>query len=781
MSEKMNASPLVYICIKDVKFTQKLKSLLFEIGYKVEGFSNLSDFRRFTLLDNTTKPDAIVMNLTFPESESAGLETLTELHSQYPDTPLVVCCKKDSLVERLEALRAGAVRYFSAPIDVPHLIDTLNSLTGLQPPEQYRVLVIDDEEITLAMHGAILTNAGLSVSLLSQPANALTTINQFKPEVIVLDVYMPEISGFELAAVLREKEDCCDIPILFLTSESDISSELDALRLGGDAYYTKPIEARRLVDAASNRARRYREIVQARDRLREFNYVREREHLALNRHALVSVTDIHGTIIDLNDKVCHVSGYARHELMGQNHRVLKSGQHPDSFYVDMWHTISKGETWHGEICNKRKDGRLYWVESTITPLLNDAGKPYQYIAIRTDITTIKATEDKLIDAKLQAEKANKAKSEFLANMSHELRTPLNAIVGFSQLLDTAPDLQPEYQQDAAEISKAGKHLLGLINDILELAKIESGYISISLEDINIKAIVSECVSMVMPMIMEKGLSFTSDDFGEQLVIGDRAKLRQVLLNLLSNAIKYNRHGGAVEIRLDDSCPDTLSVGIIDTGIGIAQNKLADLFKPFSRLDAEFSEIEGTGIGLTLSKEMTEKMHGSINVSSVQGEGSQFWLSLPKVNDGANDNPSLAVDEQETTIACSELCDKVKLVCVDDNETNLDLLEQLFARESRYELYCVSNPNNAVNVIREEQPDVIILDIHMPFMDGYDLLKLLRLDASLNETPVIALTASALTEERAKGLAAGFAEYLTKPLDYQLLINTINEIVNNKGS
>lgn len=771
------SSHSIYLCIKDSAFVKKLSLLLQEVGYHVEGFSDLDEFQKFVFDKDTTVPDAIVMNLTFPQGDNAGVETLSRLRQQFKTLPLVICCKKDALQDRLNALRAGATRYFAAPVDCDHLIDTLGDLTGMQPVKPYRVLIVDDDTISLDIYSDILRHAGVNAFTLSDPMDALKVADRVTPEVIVLDVKMPNVSGFELAAIIRERENCRDVPILFLTADAEISTELDALRLGGDAYYVKPVEGHRFKDAVVSRAKRYRERIQSRERLNKLLYEREREHWAIDHHAQVSVTDKLGDIISVNDMFCRINGYSRAELLGQNHRILKSGKHDDEYYRGLWRTILKGETWYGEKCNKRKDGSFYWIEATITAFLDSSGKPYQYVSISTDITERKENELILMEAKKQAEEANQAKSEFLANMSHELRTPLNAIVGFSQLLDIAPDLQPEYQQDAAEIHKAGKHLLGLINDILELSKIESGHVAISIEEVNLKSVVSECVSMVTQLALDRGLTFSCDDFdGSINVLGDRTKIRQVLLNLLSNAIKYNVDAGDVRIIIQQEANNFIKISVKDSGIGISEEEIRDLFKPFSRLDARLSDIEGTGIGLTITKEMIERMNGEVGVDSEKGVGSEFWFTLPWVL------PKQSVDCETSEIEVPheiELKNEkhIKIVCVDDNETNLDILNQLLSREECYEVHCVLNSLNAISKMLEVLPDVVLLDVHMPNLDGYEVLELIQAESRLSDCKVVALTAAALEQDREKGLKAGFYKYLTKPLDYNVLKQTLVECVN----
>ena len=239
--------------------------------------------------------------------------------------------------------------------------------------------MVDDDELLLEAQAAILRSSGMEVHTLSQPLQIMEVLTNFTPDVVVLDVYMPDASGPELAAVLRERDEQQHLPILFLSAETDMTQQLLALNLGGDDFLVKPVQPDHLVAAVTARARRARQNSAIRQRLESTLYEREREHLALNHHAIVSIADRAGNITYINDKFCEISGYSRGELIGQNHRILKSGEHPPEFYQSLWHTIAGGKVWQDKICNRRKDGSLYWVESTITPFLDRDGKPYQYV------------------------------------------------------------------------------------------------------------------------------------------------------------------------------------------------------------------------------------------------------------------------------------------------------------------------------------------------------------------------------------------------------------------
>jgi len=442
-----------------------------------------------------------------------------------------------------------------------------------------------------------------------------------------------------------------------------------------------------------------------------------------------------------------------------------------------------------ELTYIRKDGSRFPAMVSVTALRDAQDDIIGYLLIGTDNTVRKAVEgeraqlnrelrvknDELQGAKSVAEKANLAKSEFLSSMSHELRTPLSAILGFAQLMESGtPPPSPSQRRSIEQILKAGWFLLDLINEILDLALIESGKLSLSLEPISVAEVMHECRAMTEPQARKRGITVSFPRLEDHyFVMADRTRLKQVLINLLSNAIKYNVAGGAVAVTCAEHAPGRLRVCVQDTGEGLPLEKLRQLFQPFNRLGQEALADEGTGIGLVVCKRLVELMGGAIGAESTVGKGSLFWIDLnlteaPKPH--ANE-PGPSAGVMPPTVPASAHAHT--LLYVEDNPANLMLVEDLIARRPDIRLLSATNGQRGVEMARDARPDVILMDINLPGINGVQALRVLAEDRLTSRIPVVALSANAMPRDIAKGLAAGFFRYLTKPIKVAEFMETVD--------
>lgn len=427
-----------------------------------------------------------------------------------------------------------------------------------------------------------------------------------------------------------------------------------------------------------------------------------------------------------------------------------------------------------------KTGAERWVRSVGAPQYNDNGEAISFDGFTLDVTERKklelAREELLLAeraARAEAERANAAKSEFLSRMSHELRTPLNAILGFSQLLERQNPTETQRQR-IGHVLKAGRHLLNLINEVLDISRIDAGTFQVSLEPVSVTNAVREAIDLIRPLAAERTLVLTaeavpSDDCH---VLADQQRLTQLLLNLLSNAVKYTPVGGSITVAATRSGGDRVRIAVQDTGAGISREKLSRLFTAFERLGAERTDVEGTGLGLALCQRLVDAMHGSIGVDSEVGRGSTFWIELPFAT-----SPLRAIDQQLRGTSSAALApDRPRrtLLYIEDNLSNLTLMEQLLADFPEVKLVTAMQGGVALDLARRHAPDVVLLDLHLPDIPGWKVLERLRTDEATRDIPVIVISADATSRQIKRLLASGAQRYLTKPIDIAEFTRALEE-------
>lgn len=433
-------------------------------------------------------------------------------------------------------------------------------------------------------------------------------------------------------------------------------------------------------------------------------------------------------------------------------------------------TLNTGNTIIGQVVGFRGKAKTTWlsVNTKLLEPLEFCGDA-QVLVTMSDITSRKAMETGIIQAKEEAVRANLAKSEFLSHMSHELRTPLNAILGFSQLLEIKEPLSDQQRIFVQEILKAGRHLLELINEILDLSRIEAGTLKMTFDTIELGTIVEECINLVQSTAAKKGIQIKCD-LGKCInlhVYVDPTRLKQIFLNLLENAIKYNKENGQISIVCEYG-DNFLYLHFCDTGLGIPAEAQNNIFEPFFRLENPY--VEGTGIGLSLVKRLIELMGGEVGVESQVGEGSNFWISLP-VARSIQSTPSLSLRQQMVPLPQDK---QVTILYIEDHQSNLQLVNEILGTYQSVTLLSAQTGLAGLRMTCEKKIDLILLDLHLPDLNGFEVLERLKANGATEGIPAIAVSANAMKDDIDRALLKGFSDYITKPIDVPAFLSIISK-------
>ena len=1083
----------IYILAEEGAEATSIVLNLEHVGYHVKHFLDIKEMKKAC---EEIIPNTIILDVDGCGFDMEMIESLTLKFSS--DVSIVVMSENDSLDFRLESVRRGGNRFFRKPINAEKLVYCVNQLVERISDIPYKVLLVDNDRPFLECCSEILRQESFEVDAYFNPMDGLSAMKEFKPDVILLDLHMPECSGVEFLQVVRQDDEWVDIPIIFLSAEDDADKQIFALNHGAIDFLEKPIRNKKLTATVSLMAKYSRRNASMSQQLTSVLNDNKYHLITNNEHNIVSVADVAGRITYVNKKFCQISGYSSSELLGKNHRMVKSDEHSDDFYQDLWQTISSGNIWRGTICNHNKSGDKYWVESTIVPFLDEDGKPYKYISARTEVTELRNSESSLtraqrlaslgswriengeliwsdeiyrifgqspevftptmdayysaipsedikkieeavenakivgtynvihqvirpngevrhvqsiakterdkdgcpvllsgtmqditkrvrlelelnkrtmmldmlhsattnfvetgdidnamklmldslleiteseygftgevlydgavpyikthsitniawnketqelyeksikhgfefrnlntlfgkvlttgkcvishnpatdpdagglpeghpaldsfmgvpvyysdkmvgiyaianrksdyddsvvdllrpfnasygvminskrmmdnevvsrneiVKAKEEAEEANRAKSQFLSSMSHELRTPMNAIIGFSQLLLMGgdPPMSKIQHENVNEITVAGKYLLTLIDEVLDLSQIESGRIDITIENVSLGETLFEALQLIHTLASTRGIEIilirngkavTYENLIESfsIVKADIVRLKQALLNLLSNAVKYNNKNGRIEIHCDDIENNMVRLSVIDTGKGLTKEQQAQLFIPFNRLGAEKTRMQGVGIGLVITKHIIELMDGNVHVECVPEKGCNFSIELQSatVDRVAERFENIYEIAKRKEAGDTEVeSDRKTVLYIEDNPANLRLVTQMMGRLAKVNLMSAHEPYLGLELAKQHQPDLILLDINLPGIDGYEVIKRLRDDAVTEEIPIIAISANAMKKDIKKGMNAGCKDYITKPIDVVKLMTTIDKVFKDK--
>ena len=530
----------------------------------------------------------------------------------------------------------------------------------------------------------------------------------------------------------------------------------------------------RLAIAFNEMAERLEDRVQQRTRRLAEAEERTKAILSTANDAFVGM-DGAGRIIDWNRQAETIFGWTSQEAIGCGLvDTIIPERHRGAHRTELARYLPTGD---GTVLNQRmeltalrKNGDEFPVEITIWAS-GSSENPTLHSFVR-DITERKRAERAVSDAKTEAERANQAKNEFLSRMSHDLRTPLNAILGFAQLLETER-LKPDQHEGVQLILRGGKHLLELINEVLDITRIETGQLSLSPQPVDVRDVVQHATALVSALAADRGITLDIADVPKPgwAVIADRQRLTQVLLNLLSNAIKYNRRSGRVTVAFETKADRRLRITVTDTGAGIPPDKLKRLFTPFERLGAEATAIEGTGLGLALSRGLTAAMGGSLGVVSRVDHGSTFWLEFT-----LSDRPCTAHMDDTRPVHATDAHIRGKILYIEDNLANARLMERILERRPHVVLAHASTAGRGIRKAAEMEADLILLDLHLPDVSGEEVMRQLAQDPSLRSIPVVVLTADATPEQSRRLIAAGATAYLTKPIEVTRLLRLLDELL-----
>jgi PAS domain S-box-containing protein len=759
----------------------------------------------FEELLTQSPPAAVVMDIIIDGDDTAGLRAVEALRAKrLLSCPVIMASVRSDMAARLEAVRVGCDAYLVKPIDDRELADTVKRVTASGPEDQpYRVMIVDDDIATARFYALLLGEAGVVTETVSDPMIALERLRAFRPDLITMDIRMPGCDGFELARIIRQERAFLQTPIIFLSTETELSKHRRAIVSGGDDILTKPVQSGFLISSVLARAERARLLNALTDEV-----TRSRE---MFRSALDDQTEFicrfqaDGTLTFVNRAFAVYHGWSPSNMIGTGlARILPPAEWSGT--RDAIASLSRDDPLiEREQEVETIEGGTLWKWWRFRGFFDHAGTLIEVQAVGNDITALKLQERTLREnaerltrtveelhvsrkrleqqaeeqafLKRKAEAAERSKSEFLATMSHEIRTPMTGVLGMTDLLlDTA--LTPRQREFAGTIRNSGGALLGILNDVLDISKLEAGKVVIEPVDFHFRKLIDDVLNLLGQEAEAKGLSLTAT-IPAGLPTGinaDSARIRQILHNLIGNAIKFTEKGG-VTVRAGHTVADDggmlLRLEVSDTGIGLSSEARGRLFEKFEQADATTTRrYGGTGLGLSICKNLVELMGGEIGVESVEGAGSTFWFAL-RCGPASSDVEKTKDDRSPRIFVALRRLD---ILLAEDNRVNQALISAVLARLG-HRVTIVGDGAQAVEAVARKRFDLVLMDVRMPNKDGLDATRDIRAMAGKSaRIPIIGVTADALTDRLDFFRAAGMDGIATKPIDLDRLLATIDGVL-----
>ena len=758
----------------DVIITEYYKEALSPYNFKCKAISD--PFNLMEIL-RTFSPDIILLDVNMPSCNGFEVTEVIRQNNQFAHIPILFLTADNNNDCEMKALKAGGDYFLSKETNldvfITHVISHSQRSKELhQVIERLRKDEVRFQAVSHSTSDAIITlNAEKRIIFWNEGSENLFGYQSIEAVGQSIDLIISQQCQQSTELFLKEphnNQNKYSIECEAMNKDRQvvfIELTLTEWLSGNELYYTTII----------------RDIGQRKET--EKNLETQQKYIeAIVNHSAEGIITINqqGVIEMINPSAVEMFGYDdKVQLTGKKIALLMKEEMREQHGIYLKNsTLDKSINFNKlqDIYGLRKNGESFPIELSMSPMSIDGNK--KYVGIIRDITETKQAIDAIVSAKLEAENANQAKSLFLSNMSHELRTPLNAIIGFTELLldDTIEPLSEDHSDSMTHVNVAGHHLLKLIDEVLDLSKIEAGKIELKLEKINLIQLINQAITLLTPQALKAQVNFESNLPDEEIVFieADEFRFNQVLAKLFSNAIKYNSSEGYIFMWLTQN-EKKVRLSIKDTGRGIPDKMMDDLFKPFNRLGAEKSDVEGTGIGLTITKVLVEMMGGTIGVNNTYGDGCTFWLEFELHQSSGVINTSATWNVDPNHI--KQKGQPLHILYIEDNFTNRLLMKKIISRHIGFQYSEAFTGGEGVQAALETQPQIILLDINLPDFDGFEVYRQLQANDLTKNIPVIVVSANAMPEDIAKGKQLGVFGYITKPINQTQLFASIHKALN----